>query len=287
MAVDLHTHSNKSDGSLSPSELITEASQIGLHAIALTDHDTIEGLPEAIETGNRLGIRVIPGVELSCEYHGRDVHMVGLFIDYTNETFQQTLKSFVESRDERNKKMCQKLTAAGMPVLYEELTAMFGDSVLTRAHYARYMLHKGYIKSLNEAFERYIGDHSPYYIPREKVSPKQGVELILSAGGVPILAHPLLYKLGKEELLKLVNELKSYGLAGLEAVYSTYTSSDERNMKSLASDLNLLISGGSDYHGAAKPGLALGKGYGKLYIPDEILENIEKYHIDMKGQQND
>lgn len=283
MAVDLHTHSNKSDGSLSPTQLINEAKQIGLSAIALTDHDTVSGLTEALAIGEKLGIKVVPGVELSCEYHGRDVHMVGLFIDYQNETFLKTLQTFVDSRDERNKKMCQKLTDAGLPVIYEELCDMFGDSVLTRAHYARYMQKKGYIKSLSEAFERYIGDHCPYYIPREKVTPKQGVQLILSAGGVPILAHPLLYKLGKDELAKLINELKEYGLAGLEAIYSTYTPSDERKMRSLALQSDLLISGGSDYHGAAKPGLELGKGYGKLFIPDEILINIENYHNNMKG----
>lgn len=277
--VDLHTHSNKSDGSLSPTALIDEAKSIGLSAIALTDHDTIDGLEEAIDHGNEIGIKVIPGVELSTEYMGRDVHIVGLFINYKDQSFLDHLKKFVDSRDERNKKMCQKLTNAGMPVIYEELIEMFGESVLTRAHYARYMLSKGYIKSLPEAFERYIGDHSPYYVPREKVTPKQGVELILNAGGIPVLAHPILYKLGKDALNKLVSELKEYGLVGIEAIYSTYTNADERTIRDLAKKYNLLISGGSDYHGAAKPGLNLGTGYGKLAIPDLVLEDIENYYM--------
>lgn len=276
--VDLHTHSNKSDGSLSPTALIDEAKSIGLSAIALTDHDTIDGLEEAINHGNEIGVKVIPGVELSTEYMGRDVHIVGLFIDYKNQSFLDHLKKFVDSRDERNRKMCQKLIDAGMPVIYEELIEMFGESVLTRAHYARYMLSKGYIKSLPEAFERYIGDHSPYYVPREKVTPKQGVELILNAGGIPVLAHPILYKLGKDALNKLVSELKEYGLVGIEAIYSTYTNADERTIRDLAKKYNLLISGGSDYHGAAKPGLNLGTGYGKLAVPDSVLEEIEKYY---------
>lgn len=277
--VDLHTHSNKSDGSLSPTALIDEAKSIGLSAIALTDHDTIDGLEEAINHGNEIGIKVIPGVELSTEYMGRDVHIVGLFINYKDQSFLDHLKKFVDSRDERNKKMCQKLTNAGMPVIYEELIEMFGESVLTRAHYARYMLSKGYIKSLPEAFERYIGDHSPYYVPREKVTPKQGVELILNAGGIPVLAHPILYKLGKDALNKLVSELKEYGLVGIEAIYSTYTNADERTIRDLAKKYNLLISGGSDYHGAAKPGLNLGTGYGKLAVPDLVLEDIENYYM--------
>lgn len=276
--IDLHTHSNKSDGSLSPTALIDEAKSIGLSAIALTDHDTIDGLEEAINRGNEIGVRVVPGVELSTEYMGRDVHIVGLFIDYKNETFLNHLKNFVDSRELRNKKMCDKLTEAGIPVIYEELIEMFGDSVLTRAHYARYMLSKGYIKSLPEAFERYIGDHSPYYIPREKVTPKQGVELILNAGGVPILAHPILYRLGKDALETLVKDLKEYGLVGIEAIYSTYTNADERTIRNLASKYNLLISGGSDYHGEAKPGLNLGTGYGKLAVPEFVLNEIEKYY---------
>lgn len=282
--VDLHTHSNKSDGSLSPTQLIDEANRIGLSAIALTDHDSIDGLEEAINRGNELGIKVVPGVELSCEYNGRDIHIVGLFIDYLNKDFHDQLKAFVNSRDIRNRKMCQKLTDAGMPVIYEEMIEKYGDSVLTRAHYARYMLEKGYIKSLSEAFERYIGDHSPYYIPREKVTPSQGVSLILSAGGVPILAHPILYKLGKEAMNNLVSELKEYGLVGIEAIYSTYTSADERYIREIADKYGLLISGGSDFHGAAKPGLNLGTGYGKLYVPSSVLCNIENYYLQMKDQ---
>jgi len=295
MSVDLHTHSNKSDGSLTPAELVAEAHRKGLSAIALTDHDTVEGLDEALEAAkainagfaggsvaetkliNKHQILVIPGVELSCEYQGKDVHIVGLDIDYHNQSFVTRLKQFVDSREIRNIKMCNKLTEAGIPVDYEELKAMFGESVITRAHYARYMLAKGYIKSLTEAFDRYIGDNSPCFVAREKVSPAQGIELILSAGGIPVLAHPLLYKMGKDRLNNLVTELKDAGLVALEAIYSTYTPSDEREMRALANKHGLLISGGSDFHGAAKPGLELGTGYGKLYVHDEVLENLITY----------
>lgn len=272
--VDLHTHSNKSDGSMSPTELITAAKSKGLSAIALTDHDTTDGIDEALAAGKELGITVIPGVELSCEYQGKDVHIVGLDINHHDAGFAATLKEFVDSRDLRNRKMCQKLTDAGLPVDYDELVSTFGESVITRAHYARYMLSKGYIKSLPEAFDRYIGDNSPCYIPREKVTPAQGIKLILEAGGIPVLAHPLLYKMGKDRLDTLVSELTSEGLIALEAIYSTYTPSDEREMRALAQKHGLLISGGSDFHGAAKPGLELGTGYGKLFIPEEILTNL-------------
>lgn len=275
-AVDLHTHSDRSDGSLSPEELIKLAAKKGLTAIALTDHDTVDGLDRAIECGNSLGIEVIPGVELSCDNNGKDVHIVGLYIDYKRPSFNKFLKEFVDSRDNRNKKMCHLLTEAGMPVDYEEMTQYFGDCVLTRAHYARYLLMKGYTKSLKEAFERYIGDNCPYYVPREKVTPAQGVDLILKAGGIPILAHPLLYKMGKDSLEMLVDKLIASGLMGIETNYCTYTQSDQRDMIKLAEKKGLLKSGGSDFHGEAKPGLELGTGYGSLYVPDEYLNLIKE-----------
>lgn len=277
MAVDLHSHTYKSDGSLSPSELVKLAKEIGLSAVAITDHDTVDGLDEALSCGNEIGIKVIPGVELSTEYEGKDIHLVGLFIDHKNEVFANKLQEFVDSRILRNQKMCAKLTEAGIPVDYDDLMNHFKESVVTRAHYARYMLEKGYIKSLPEAFERYIGDHSPCYIPREKITPIDGINLILSAGGVPILAHPVLYHMSKDRLDTLVSSLKEAGLIGIEAVYSTYNQGEERDIRVLAKKYDLLLSGGSDFHGAAKPGLNLGTGYGKLYVPDEFLDNIENY----------
>ena len=173
--------------------------------------------------------------------------------------------------------MCEKLTEHGVPVTYEEMREYFPGSVLTRAHYAKYMWEKGFVKSMSEAFDRYIGDHAPCFLPREKVTPMQAVELILRARGVPILAHPVLYHLSDERLDKLVAQLKGVGLAGIEAIYSTYTSSEERQMRALADKYDLLISGGSDFHGTTKPSLDLGCGYGKLCIPYDILENIKEY----------
>ena len=275
--VDLHTHSNKSDGSLTPTELVDLAAQKGLSAIALTDHDTVEGIDEAISRSFKNGVMVIPGIELSCDLNGRDIHIVGLCIDHHDYDFNEKLRTFVESRDERNKKMCIKLTEAGFPIDYDELVATYPGSVLTRAHYARYMLAKGYIKSLTEAFERYIGDHCPCFIPREKVTPAQGIELILEADGIPVLAHPLQYALGKSALDGLVSSLKDAGLVGIEALYSTHSPADERDIRTLASKYKLLVSGGSDFHGAAKPGLELGTGYGSLCIQESVLNTLLRY----------
>lgn len=273
--VDLHVHSNYSDGTYSPSELVDYAIQKNLTAFALTDHDTVGGLFEAVSYAQRLKqTEIIPGIELSTEYQGRDIHIVGLFIDYENKEFKDYLKRFVDSRDERNRKMCVLLQSAGFDISYEALLAEFPNSVITRAHYARYLLNHRYIKSLKEAFDRYIGDHCPYFVPREKVTPAQGVELILKADGIPVLAHPILYGMSDERLDTLVAELKEAGLMGIEAIYSTYNAADERQIRRLAAKYNLLISGGSDFHGANKPGLDLAVGYGSLNVPDSVLKEL-------------
>lgn len=287
--IDLHVHSNRSDGTYSPSELVDYAIQKKLKAFALTDHDTVDGLEEALSYAQNLRenyIRegntalaeavpeIIPGIEFSTEYQGRDIHIVGLFIDYRNERFQDYLKQFVASRDSRNRKMCALLRETGIDISYEALLNEFPGSVITRAHYAKYLLNHDYIKSMKEAFERYVGDHCPCYVPREKVTPAQAVELILQADGVPVLAHPILYGMSASRLDELVAELKSVGLMGIEAIYSTYNAADEREIRALAAKYNLLISGGSDFHGANKPGLDLATGYGKLCVPVSVLEAI-------------
>ncbi len=283
-AIDLHVHSNRSDGTLSPAQLVDYAREKGLKAFALTDHDTIDGLEEAIsygenlraEDGGRAVPEIVPGIELSTEYHKQDIHILGLFIDYRRPAFRESLQAFVDSRIGRNRKMCRLLQEAGIRITYEDLISAYPDAVITRAHYARYLLDHGYVRSLPEAFERYIGDHCPCYVPREKVTPVQAVRLVQEARGVPVMAHPGLYHLGREQLDTLAAELKEAGLAGLEAIYSTYSPAEERQMRALASKYGLLVSGGSDFHGAAKPGLDLGTGYGKLFVPCQILEDLRK-----------
>lgn len=274
--VDLHVHSTKSDGSYTPGELVEYGVKKGLSAFALTDHDTTEGLEEAFEAAKGRDIEVVPGIEFSTEYQGKDIHILGLYIEYEKEEFRKYLEDFQESREIRNKKMCKKLTEHGVDISYEGLKERFPGAVLTRAHYARFLWEEGYVSGMREAFDKYIGDHAPCFLPREKVTPVQAVKLILRAGGVPVLAHPLLYGMSHKRLEQLVAELKEAGLMGIEAVYSTYNSGEERQMKRLAKKYDLLISGGSDFHGAAKPGLDLATGYGSLVIPYEILERIKE-----------
>ncbi|SDB42447.1 PHP domain-containing protein [Butyrivibrio sp. INlla16] len=276
--VDLHTHSAASDGTYSPSELIRYAHEIGLSAIALTDHDTISGLSEAIEEGDKYpDLEVIPGIEYSTVRNGKDVHVVGLYINYKDDDFKRSLQSFIDSREERNRKMCKKLTDAGMPITYEELVENNPGAVITRAHFGRLLLAKGYTTSIKEAFDRFIGDHCPCYVPREKITPEMAIEQIISGGGIPILAHPVLYGLGRDAMDELVHSMKDAGLVGIEAIYGTYTAQDERDMKSIAAKYNLLISGGSDFHGGNKPHIDLGCGTGRMVVPYEVVEKIKEY----------
>lgn len=280
--VDLHVHSNCSDGTYSPTRLVDYAMEKGLTAFALTDHDCVDGIAEALSHAGELAKEhgnvptVIPGVELSTEYEGCDVHIVGLGIDYKNPGFTAYLKQFVDSRNARNEKMCALLQGAGISVTYQALKEEYPGAVITRAHYAKYLLNHGYIKSLNEAFERYIGDHCPYFVPRKKVSPEMAVDLILKAGGIPVLAHPILYRMSDERLETLVCRLKAMGLIGIEAIYSTYHPAEERQIRRLADKYHLRISGGSDFHGDNKPGLDLGCGYGRLNVPNQVWTHLEK-----------
>lgn len=277
--VDLHVHSNKSDGSLSPSDLVSLAVKKGLTAFALTDHDTVAGIDEAMECCEAyrregIDISLIPGIELSTEYLGRDIHIVGLLIDKESEEFKKRIDRFIEQRVERNIKMCQKFQEFGIPITYEDLLRENPCRVITRSHYAKYLFNHGYVSSMKEAFERFLGDHAPCYVKRDKIKPEDGVKLILSAGGIPVLAHPLLYGFGKEELQKLLLRLKEAGLMALEAIYCTYSQGDQARMTKLAEDNGLLISGGSDFHGEVKPNLELATGYGSLYIPLKVWQDL-------------
>lgn len=281
-AIDLHTHTAKSDGSFSPTELVDYAVEKNLAAVAITDHDSIAGLDEALSHAASLleqglpSVEVVPGIEFSTKYEKQDVHIVGLYIAYDSDIFQKSLDGFIDSREGRNQKMCKNLQEAGIGISYEKLREIYPGAVITRAHYASFLCEYGYVKNRQDAFAKYLGDHTKYFVPREKVTPAQAVELIRKAGGVPILAHPPLYHMGSERLDALVSSLKAEGLMGIESFYSTYTNQDVRDMLRLAEKYSLLLSGGSDFHGANKPGLDLGCGYGKLFVPEEVLTKIKE-----------
>lgn len=273
--IDLHVHSTESDGTLTPEDLVAEAKKAGLAAFALTDHDTCQGVCKAMPLAASAGIELIPGIELSTDYHGKEVHIVGLYIDIENEQLLKKTAEYRKCRSERNALMVEALRKEGLSITMEELVAENPDCVITRANIARFLYEHGQIKSVREAFDRYIGDHCKCYVGRLKVASTDAVRLIKEAGGTAILAHPLLYGLSNTNLQKMIDELKPVGLDGLEAIYSTYTTGEEQQMKRLARENGLLISGGSDFHGSNKLDIALGRGRGHLYIPYSVLETIK------------
>lgn len=272
--IDLHVHSLVSDGTYTPAELVRYAHEKGLVAMALTDHDTVDGVEEAVKEAEGTGLMLIPGVELSAGYRDREIHILGLFLDYHSEKLLACLRGFKETRDARNITMAEKLTAHHMPVTVEELKEEYGDVVLTRAHFAKLLKKKGYVRSYDEAFARFLGDGKPCYVQRERITPKAAIDLIHEAKGIAVLAHPLLYHLGMEELEGLIRQLKEYGLDGIEAIYSMNTGHDERRMKKLAEKYGLAVTGGSDFHGATKPHIDLGSGQGNLKVPENVLQKV-------------
>lgn len=279
--IDLHVHSNISDGSFTPTELVKEARKKHLRAFALTDHDTILGLKEAkeavkVENEDGYPLELIKGVEISSACNGKDIHILGLFIDDSNAYLQKELQRAVAERDERNMKMIHKFNKAGIPITLEALKEGEPDAVITRAHFAKYLTAHGYTKSNKEAFCKYLGSDGPFYVPREFITPVKAIELIKQAKGLAILAHPLLYKYSRSNLEQLVSFLTSHGLDGIEAIYSSNIGNDEAEVSRIARLNNLLISGGSDFHGTNKPDLSLGSGRGNLNIPYELIEKMKE-----------
>lgn len=275
--IDLHVHSTESDGTFTPEELVSEAKRAGLSAFALTDHDTCAGIDKITALAKEQDIELIPGIELSTDYHGKEVHIVGLYIDTKNKTLLKKTEEYRKCRGERNALMVEALQKEGLSITMEALIAENPDCVITRANIARFLYEHGQIKSVREAFDRYIGDHCKCYVGRLKVSSADAVRLIKEAGGTAILAHPLLYGMSTANLQKMIDELKPAGLDGLEAIYSTYTTGQEQQMKRLAKENCLLISGGSDFHGTNKPDIKLGTGKGHLYIPYSVLTAIKDH----------
>lgn len=272
--IDLHVHSNCSDGTFAPEELVAHALKKQLRAFALTDHDSIEGISRAEAAAEGTSLTVIPGIELSTEYQGKDIHILGLGIDPENKAFLDYLRRFQEARDLRNEKMIRRLQEYGVDITPEKMLEQFPDCIWTRSHFALYLQTHGYVKEMWDAFPKYIGNNAPCYVPREGITPRQAVQLVLEGKGHPVLAHPILYRLNPSRLEALVADLTSAGLQGIEAIYSQNRYTDESAMKQLAKRHGLAVTGGSDFHGANKKDIGLGSGKGNLKIPYELWENL-------------
>ncbi|MBR3781479.1 MAG: PHP domain-containing protein [Clostridia bacterium] len=273
--IDLHTHSLKSDGSMTPAEVVEEAKRAGLAAIALTDHDSVDGVREAVEAGEKLGVEVIPAIEFSV-MSKTETHILGYFIDIENPDLKEMLKEVVDLRIERNHVTCQRLNELGFDITLEEVRALAPNNFVGRAHFARVMMDKGYISSVKEGFEKYMSVGKYAYCEKQRLSARDAIELIRNAGGISFLAHPHLTKLPDDELKEFLKKLKNYGLCGLEGYYTDYTPEMQEKYQSMAEELGLMISGGTDFHAKMKPHISIGIGTGNMKIPYSIIEKMKK-----------
>lgn len=274
--VDLHVHSNASDGTLTPSRVVRLASEAGLASIALTDHDTTAGVPEGIRAGLEWGVEVIPGIEVSSSYEGVEIHILGLFIDPANPSLLSTLERFRESRNRRNEEILHRLDEKGIHLTREELLGDNPKTVITRAHIAKALLDRGYASSRQQVFKTYLKYGGPFCPPKELLPPEEVVSALMAAQGFVALAHPFLYGLGDKKTEALITYLANLGMKGLEVYHSSHNQLESQKLRQIASRLHLLPTGGSDFHGENKPDISIGTGRGGLRISSLLLEDIKK-----------
>lgn len=273
--IDLHTHSLKSDGSMMPAEVVREAKRAGLSAVALSDHDTVDGIAEALDEGEKQGIEVIPAIEFSV-ISETETHILGYFIDINNPDLQKVLKEVVDLRIQRNYVTCQRLNELGFDITIEEVRALAPNNFVGRAHFARVLMDKGYTQSVKEGFDKYMSAGQYAYCEKQRLTAKEAIELIKKCGGLSFLAHPHLTKFDDEKIRAYLSELKSYGLDGLEGYYTDYTPEMQEKYQSMAREMGLMISGGTDFHAKMKPHISIGTGLGNMKIPYSVLEEMKK-----------
>ena len=272
--IDLHTHSTFSDGSYTPEQLVEKCAAAELTAVALTDHDTVAGIPRFMAACQSAGIRGIEGVEISADVDKGGMHMLGYCVDTESESLEEVLVKIREGRSIRNVQILKNLNSAGLELSYEEVEAFAGENLVGRPHFAQAMQARGYVKSKTEAFGEYLARGKKGYADRFRLSPEDSIAAIRNAGGVPVLAHPFTLRLAGEELEEFIAELASFGLEGIEVYYSEHSPKQVKTYRELAQSNGLLLTGGSDFHGEINPAVRPGAGFGNLKINDDIAEKL-------------
>lgn len=265
---DLHAHTTASDGTFHPRELVALAKQNGLHAVAVTDHDTTGGLQEAQAAGRELGVEVVPGIEISTEFEGKEVHVLGYYYDPDNQELQELTQAMRDDRLHRMDKMIAKLHAAGVDITRDEVVTEAQGGAIGRPHIARVLMRKGYVESIPEAFDKYLATGRPGYVDRMKITPSEAVQLIKRAGGVPVVAHP-----GLVDKDHLFDELVPLGLAGLEAHHPDHPQEKRHHYEALAKHHGLIVTGGSDFHGA---GAEHRGDLGSVHVPVDVVRQLRE-----------
>ncbi len=272
--IDLHTHTTSSDGSLSPTQLVEHAIQLGLDTLAITDHDTTQGLPEARTAINGRPLKLIPGVELSAQFQNREMHILGYFIDPTNRQFQTRLEALRSTRIDRIKEIVDQLNNLGIDITLNEVEQAAALGTIGRPHIAHVLVTKGYVATMKDAFEQFLGTRGKAYVPR--VVPEAGeiIRWIIDAEGIPVLAHPYWEGFNRDTSTVACKTLVEQGLRGIEVFYGNFSARQISFNLGLAKQFDLLITGGSDFHGEFKPDIKLGKGRDSLHVPTKVVEQL-------------
>ncbi|HLI89340.1 MAG TPA: PHP domain-containing protein [Ktedonobacteraceae bacterium] len=276
--IDLHTHSTASDGIYSPTELLERAKAVGLRVLALTDHDSTGGLEEAAGAARALDIDFIPGIEINTDVSGGEVHVLGYFLEYQRPAFQSVLQVLRDARVRRGQRMVELLNQEGLHISWERVREI-AQGAVGRPHVAKALLEAGYVSSIGEAFDKYIGTGGPAYVPRYKLTPEDAVRLIASANGLPVMAHPIELP-GLDELRDWLPGLCEAGMVGLETYYGPYTADQERALRALADEYNLIPTGGTDFHGPGIHPTPLG---GRP-VPHEAVERLKAAAAERRGK---
>lgn len=267
MAVDLHVHTTASDGTFSPEQAVRHAAHLGLKAIAITDHDTVTGIPDALEESKSVAVEVVPGIEMGSDVGGQDIHILGYFIDYQSRWLANYLEQLKLLRLSRAEEMLKKLAERNMPLELNDTLKFASGGILTRAHIARALVQKNYVKNVKEAFSLYLGRDGPCYVVKYNFSATDVLQSLRSVGGIAVLAHP-----GVSHADPLIPELVEAGLVGLEAICSDHSLAQVKHYRQLARQYGLIVTGGSDDHGPDTPGRFL---MGKTHIPDKLLSDLK------------
>ncbi|PLX40599.1 MAG: phosphoesterase [Deltaproteobacteria bacterium] len=275
--IDLHVHTNCSDGTLTPTELVKRAAVKGVTTLAITDHDTIAGNEEALKEGVRLGVEVIPGVEVSIKIGEVGVHLLGYGLDFTTPRGLAAFNRLAVAREERLVRMVSRLNELGAPITSNEVKQLAGGEVIGRLHIAKVMMRRGFVPNLQSAFTQYLGKRGLAYVDRERLTPIGAIEVIKEMGGVAVMAHPGVLERELGEFPEdVVRELKDMGIGGIEAYYSRHSPEQTEAFSELAAKLGLFTTGGSDFHAPNPDGIELGRGYGDMRVPEECLVELKK-----------
>jgi len=265
--VDLHVHTNFSDGTFTPAQTVEKAKELGFRAIAITDHDALDGIDAAAQEGKKLGVEIIPGVELTAYYNKAEIHILGYYIDYKTQWFRKKMEEFCRDRIKRAERILEKLREYDIDLNMEELQLLKGHGFLGRLHIANLLKMKGHVKSLGEAFERFIGDYKPCYIPKIAMAPREAIEMVLKVKGIPVFAHQALTQRDG-----IIPDLVKHGLMGIEVYHSEHSAQNSRYYQKIAQKHNLLETGGSDCHGLGKGEVLMGK----VSVSYEVVEKLKE-----------